>query len=277
MTDLSKLRILQDHEVAQLAIDNPGVKWNPEKWCPTCRRADVDKLGNAFYRNGGQRVLCDCAEQMMLFKHYMLAGIGKTYHRLSWRDFVRSKAVADEVSSYVENHVEFVDRGVGIIFIGPIGSGKTMLANLALKELIKLGYKCHATSAEETTSNMTATWRSTDDKRRFEDVYVRSEVLLLDDFGRGLINDRTGVVKEEHKFKEGIIDTILRKRVQYGRPTLFTTNLSTNKLLEGYGPAVHSLIAERSIPLEVKGRDFRPEVLDLEIDEAARGERKPIV
>lgn len=277
MVDLTKLRILQDHEVAQLAIDNPGVKWNPLKWCPTCRRSDVDDDGNAFYRRNGKRVPCDCAEQMMLFKHYTLAGIGKGYHRLDWRDYVRSEQVREQVLGYVDNHVEFVDRGLGILFIGPIGTGKTMLANLALKELVKLGYKCHATSAGESTSNMTATWRSVDDKRRFEDIYVRSEVLLLDDLGRDLVNDRTGVVKEEHKFKEGILDAILRKRVQYGRPTFITTNLTMERLLEGYGQAVHSLLQERSIPLEVKGKDFRPVVVEQELEEGLRGEQRPIV
>ena len=206
----------------------------------------------------------------------MLAGIGKSYHRLDWRDYVRSAGVRNDVSAYVDNHHEMIDRGIGLMFLGTIGSGKTMLANLALKDLVKLGYKCHATSAEETTSNMTATWRSTEDKRRFEDIYVRSDVLLLDDLGRGLINDRTGSVKEEHKFKEGILDTILRKRVQYDRPTLVTTNLSTDRLLEGYGPAVHSLLTERTIPLEVTGKDFRPKVLESETEQAIKGERSPI-
>lgn len=276
MTDLSKLRILTDGEVRRLNEDNPGVKWNPEKWCPTCRKADIVGGVCWYTRVGGQRAECDCAEQLMLFKHYMLAGIGKSYHRLDWRDYVRSPEVLDEVTAYVANHHEFVDRGIGLLLIGPIGSGKTMLANCALKDLVKLGYRCHATSAEETTSNMTSTWRSPEDKRRFEDVYVRSDVLLLDDLGRGLINDRTGLVKEEHKFKEGILDTILRKRVQYGRPTLITTNLSTGKLLEGFGPAVHSLLRERSYPITVDGKDFRAQVRETEIEQAAAGERNPI-
>lgn len=275
--DPAKLRILNDDEVARLSHDNPGVKWNPDHWCPTCLKRDVDDHGNSYYQHDGNRHLCDCSQQMQLFKHYMLAGIGKAYHRLDWRDYVRSREIRENAGSYVTNHQEFVDRGLGLLLMGPIGSGKTMLANLVLKDLVKLGYKCHATSANETTTNMTATWRSVEEKRKFEAIYVRSEVLLLDDLGRDLINDRTGLVQEEHKFKEGILDTILRKRVQYGRPTFITTNLSTDRLEEGYGAAIHSLITERSIPQAVLGKDFRPLVREAEIDQASLKERSPIV
>jgi DNA replication protein DnaC len=273
---VKRLRILQDSETARLAKENPGVRWNPDDWCPTCLKNDVDDYKNSFYKHDGKVVQCDCYEQMMLFKHYSLAGIGKSYHRLDWRDYARSTKLKAKVNQYVERHQEYVDRGLGLLFTGPVGTGKTMLANLVLKDLVKLGYKCHAAAAQETTNNMTATWRSIEEKRRFEDIYERSEVLLLDDVGRDLINDRTGEVSEEKKFKENILDSILRKRVQYGRPTFITTNLSTGELLEGYGQAVHSLLTEKTIVVPLVGEDFRPNIVSHEIDEAERGERSPI-
>lgn len=266
------LRILNDDETAMLREQNPGVNFNVNEWCPTCKKND-----DCHYRYKGKRVACDCEQQMMLYKHYLASGIGKGYHRLGWGDFQRSAKVKADLNKYLERHVAYVDEGMGFVFTGDFGTGKTMLATLILKDLIQIGYRCYATSAADTTTNLTAGWRDKKDRRRYEDIYVNSQILLLDDVGRDLIEDRTGEIKESGKFKESVLDTILRTRVQFARPTFITTNLEPRGLEEGYGGAVHSLISQNSIVVELAGEDFRGQVAKQKLDLIERGERAPIV
>lgn len=270
--DLSKLRVFNDDELQRLKTDNPRLKDNPDKWCPTC-----SKENGCTYKHNGKTVECDCLEQVMLYKHYLAAGIGDVYHRLDWKHYTRNELLVAKLSKVIDEHEEYVRRGIGVIFTGPVGSGKTMLTTLTLKEFVKLGYRVYSTSGTETTTMLTAGWRQPDEKRRFEDVFVRSDVLGLDDVGRDILEDDTGEVQQASKFKENVLDTILRRRVQFARPTLINTNLTVDQLEEGYGGAVFSLLTERSMVFEVTGEDFRGNVLRAEVSQIEKGERSPIV
>lgn len=254
--------ILSDQELEELTRDNPRLRSSAEAYCPTCAKRGT-------YQWEGNQVKCNCEVQLQLHKHYLNAGIGNTYQRLDWEDYKGDHDVVMRIAKYVDNHEAYIRQGVGLILTGPFGSGKTMLGNLALKDFVKLRYRCYATTFAQTVDMYTAGWRSQEEKRRFNDRFVKSDVLLLDDVGRETRN--------KSKLNETTFDSILRTRVQHGKPTFLTSNLSMEELEEGYGSAVLSLLMENSTLIKVEGEDYRPKARERKTREVEAGEVRPIV
>lgn len=261
--DAYRSRIFSDSQLERILRENPHVKADASKYCPTC-----DKTGTYLWED--EVHACDCETQVQLLLHYLHAGIGLTYQRLDWEDYEGEKWITEKIAKYIDNETAYIKRGMGLLFTGPFGSGKTMLANLALKWLVRKGYRCYSTTFANTVEMFTAGWKSAEEKRYFQDRFVGSEVLLLDDVGREL--------KGLTKLSETTFDSILRTRVQYGRPTFITTNLDIPDLEEGYGSAVLSLLKEKSIIFDFQDNtDFRDKANARELREIERGEVRPIV
>jgi len=256
-----RTRYLSQDEVDRLLRENPTLKDDPSKFCPTC-------LTKKTYTWQGKEHECDCQLQLQLYKHYLSAGIGVTYQRLDWVDFEGSKEILGQLAKYISNH-EYLSRGVGLMFVGSYGVGKTLLSNLVLKEFVKQGYTCYATTFANTVDTLTAGWYDNEERQFFRRKFINSEVLLLDDLSREL--------RTKSNLAESALDSILRQRVQGGRPTLLTTNLDEEELETGYGSAILSLLKESSIIYTLDGEDFRAKANLRTKDEIARGETRPIV
>jgi len=248
---------LSDEEADRLYERRPELK---EGVCPTCR-------GTKTYRWKGEQHDCDCGMQVQLAKHYSASGIGMNYQTLGWSDYAQNPP--EELATYLRRHEDFISRGVGLLFTGTAGTGKTLLATLILKELINLGYDCFSTTFARTIESFTATWGDAEEKSWFARKFMYSDVLLLDDLGKEWRNSS--------RLPQSTFDMILRSRVQDGRPTLVTTNCTLQELETGYGAAVLSLLSECSIVLSFSGEDFRPQASRRTIDEISLGETRPLV
>lgn len=256
-------RFLDDDEAERLYRLHPGLGRSPDDYCPTCGTAGT-------YRWRGRQRDCDCAYQLQLHKHYLAAGVGVTYQRLDWTDFDGPDAAVEGAARYLDRHEAFVRRGVGLYLSGSVGTGKTMLANLMVKEMVKSGYTCYATTFAQTVEMFTAGWGDRAERDYFQRKFLRSQILLLDDVGRELRGTRIALA-------ETTFDAVLRTRVQEGRPTFVTTNLTGAELERGYGAAILSLLREKSLEEVFTGDDYRVRANARELDEIARGEVRPIV
>lgn len=256
-----RYRYLPESELARLYRDHPQVKRSPEKYCPTCG------LERHYLWRGEDRQ-CDCELQLQLHKHYLAAGIGVNYQRLSWDDYEGDESIRIMCDKYLARHQAYVGKGIGLLFYGEVGTGKTFGATMLLKDLIKIGYSCYSTTFASMIEMFTAGWKSKDDQRYFQEKIVFSDVLLLDDLGREL--------RTKNKLSESTFDDVLRRRVQDGRPTFITTNMSLVEMQEGYGAAVLSLLSEKSVTHKVVGDDYRPRANKRMVKEVQDGECRPI-
>lgn len=250
------LSMLSDEDIDRLQSRYPRLHQ-----CPTCNES-----GTYLFR--GQRKDCDCLLQKQLYKHYLNSGIGVTYQRLDFADYEGDQEFLGLLTKYFDHYDQYASRGIGILFTGSYGTGKTMLANLILKEFVKSGYRCFATTFAQTVDMLTAGWKSSEERRYFQRRFVDSEILLLDDVGREL--------RSKSNLAESTFDNILRTRVQEGRPTFITTNMSPDELGEGYGSAILSLLKEHSIVCEMTGNDFRSSSNARTLQEIRDGETRPI-
>lgn len=251
--------ILSNAELARLKNEYPEVTDR----CPTCN----DKKAYVW---AGQERECLCSEQKRLQLRYLHAGIGSHYHRLSWSDLDISPRVLDVVTDYLDNAWEYIVRGMGLMFYGPVGTGKTLLMTLVLKELVKADYDCYDATFAAAVENFTATWGNKHDEQKavFARRFMRSRVLGLDDLGKE--------GKTSNRLPQTTFDYILRTRVDNNRPSILTTNMTGNELVHGYGAAVLSLLVEQSIEVEMLGGDFRPKSHDRTLGEARGRQMRPI-
>lgn len=230
----------------------PDLKKNQ---CPTCR---------------GDGRLCDCHQQIQLAKHYSAAGIGRPFQRLDWPDFKGDPEILASAQHYLSRAEDYIDNGIGLLFMGPVGTGKTMLAYLVLKTLVRQGYKCYATTFSGMIEEFTASWYNSDQKLWFANKFMYSQVLLLDDVGKEL--------RSNNNLSPSTFDNVLRTRVQEGRPTFMTTNfVSENEFVHGYGSAALSLIKRSSLMLDFKGEDYGPTNLNIVANKSDNQERRLIV
>ena len=256
MVDI-RLRYLDDDEADRLYLKHPELGRSPDDYCPTCAKTGI-------YRWKGADYPCDCEMQLQLHKHYLAAGIGATYQTLDWDDLENNK-IKKTIAELTESQ-DFVLRGSGLILYGDLGTGKTMVATLLLKQFVRDGYSCFATTFSEMIEMYTAGWYSDDEKTYFNRKVVDSQVLLLDD-----------LKKEPNRLQESTFDNVLRTRVQNRRSTIVTTNMTPQGLGEGYGAAALRLLREKAKAVEIHGDDFSDKANEREDAEKAAGERRPIL
>lgn len=222
-----------------------------------------------MYRWQDEDFVCDCVEQLQLLKWYFHSGIGAGYHRLSFDDYVEGDFEAlGWVKKYIESHEQMVHKGLGFLFHGDYGTGKTLLIMLLMKELVKLGYGCFCTTFTGMIELFTAGWSSPQDKQFYHDRMKTSQILFIDDIGKEF--------KTKNNLAEATFDDIIRSRIQAGRPTHVTTNMQPREMIKGYGAAVFSLLQETTIAHHFSGADYRSNVVYSKLKELELGETRPI-
>lgn len=259
------VRILSDAESDRLKRLNPGLWADPESKCITCFRK------GSFKSRSGEQVECNCVDQWVLHRFLLNAGIGLHYQRLDWDDLDSqvSEGIQVAVMEYAQSAQQFINAGLGMIISGTPGTGKTLLAVLLLKNLLRQGYDCYFTQFNQMLDDYSSGWRDKDDKEWFVRRITNARVLVVDDIGR------------ESKGRDNVatpmFDQVIRSRVANARPTIITTNYSKEEMQSGYGPNVMSLLAERSIEHSLQGPDYRPKANVRTTTEVMSGVVRPVV
>lgn len=246
----------------------------PIDTCPTClttARERAYEIGNEHsepvigtYRYRGVGYVCDCEDQIILRRHYLLAGIGEQYMRLDWADFRGSEDAKDAVDVFLNRWDSFKVNGMGVEFSSPnLGVGKTFAATHLGKELIKRGERVWFTPF--TSAVRTLISGDDDAVRALRD----STVLILDEVGGALSEAQADLFSVQ-------FEDLIRNRTNFNRVTIMTTNLTPNELHQKY-PRTYSLLEAKQMRIEMNGEDARQSFIANEnIELAANGEVRPI-
>lgn len=241
----------------------------PLSHCPTCLSTEIEIDENTHgreygtYRYRGQEHDCDCEMQMLLRRHYLLAGIGDQYQRLNWADFRGSLDAKDAVALFLDKWPAFKLNGMGLEFSSPrLGVGKTFAATHVGKELIKRGESVFFIRF------LTAV-RALIEDRELEERIRNTHVLIIDN-----IDPAMSVAQGElfaTKFEE-----IIRDRTDYNRVNIITTNMTQEAMHDAY-PRTYSLLAAKQLRVTMGGEDARQSFIEKENFElVANGETRPI-
>jgi DNA replication protein DnaC len=176
------------------------------------------------------------------------------YHELLKIDNVGLRGV---VERYIAGIEKMYENGIGLMLVGPNGTGKTLASVVILKGAIRHDYTGYFTSLGEVISATLAGWANPEAKEDFEHRIQNTQFLVLDDVGK------------EYRAKSGIseiiFDNLIRYRSQNMLPTLFTSNKPLAEIGTEYGKSLESLVSGRCLVAEVTGTDFRRTVLQQKI------------
>jgi hypothetical protein len=215
---------------------------------------------------------CPCIDQYRLSRWFWHSGVTIRYQRLGWRDLFRTEFVGFETyADYLANANAYVRAGLGLVLFGPRGTGKTLVGNLAVKDLISKGFDCYVTRFEDMVDAYREGWDDKASARQFDTRVRNAEVLMIDDLGRERMRGKWTV-------PEAMLESVVRHRVACEMPTIFTTNLDpTGKLEDAYGGHTISLLTECSVNCEVNGSDVRQDMYARARTEAQAGLTRPVV
>lgn len=198
--------------------------------------------------------------------NYLLScGILRKWHNKTFDDYVVDKKAKKSVLNYIRKVKEMRTEGLGIVFIGPNGTGKTHLLNCAFLEFVKLRYKVHIISLESLKAMYADGWNNLDKRERFRAITRGVDFLGIDDIGkefRGRNADYDSATGTRPDLGLAVLDQVLRFRTQSLLPTFITMNISPDSLSDVYSVDVASLIEESCIPVFVEGGDYRSKILE---------------
>lgn len=245
--------------------------------CVTCRGQKTfrwrDEAGEvAEYQ-------CACKDQWAIFITLLHCGIEKAYQQLRWADVQAEPEAVAKVQHYMAHASSYVNAGCGLIFHGEMGTGKTMLSTLLLKNLVGKGYDGYFTNFGEMVSRFTEGYHDIEHRAWFRRRIENAKVLVIDEIGRETMQKRQegGELKS---FATSVVgstfDMVLRHRVAAALPTVITTNRDLRELTESYGTNIFSLLSERSSTHRFVGADFRPIHRERFLDEIDLGLTRPV-
>lgn len=142
-------------------------------------------------------------------------------------------------------HVSY-KKGAGILFYGPVGTGKTFLAACIANELLKNGYKVRMTSFSVISDEL---WNAPSKDEYITDL-CKYHLLILDDLG----------AERKTEYMQEMVYKIVNARYVAGVPMIVTTNLTRGELSKATDittARTYDRLIEKCVPVEVAGKSRR--------------------
>lgn len=216
----------------------------PESTCKRgCNKGYViDEHGEPIIKNN-ESVRCQCYYE----GRYLDSNIGKSYWNLTLENFEGHPDDLNSLKYYISKASKMYENGKGLYIHGGNGVGKTTLAILFLKHIIH-NSKCSALFAPFAdlvilNSRIIGGFHDKDADKSIS--YIKNvDFLVLDDIGKEFDNGKD--------YTRATLNSILRYRDLWNKPTIYTANSPLDVLREHYGDSNYSIMLGRSMVITSK-------------------------
>lgn len=159
--------------------------------------------------------------------------------------------VSEIARRYVANFPKMLEEGMGLMFHGNVGSGKTYIAACIANALIDKGYPCLVTNFPRLINTISGMYEG---KQQYIDGLNKFDLLVIDDLA----------AERDTEYMNETVQNIIDNRYRCGKPLIVTTNL---KAKEFQNPTdikkqrTYSRLRKLCIPVKVIGADRRKKQL----------------
>jgi len=210
----------------------------------------VDKKENIVEIDGKPQH-CECYYE----NKFLDANIGRAYWNLTVDNFDGHRDDIERMKDYISKIKEMYESGFGLYIHGGNGAGKTSLAMLLLMTVLRhsKASAMFVPFADLVILNSRVI-SGYHDKEAERDVNIIKNVdfLVLDDIGKEFDDGKDKT--------RATLNSILRYRDMWNKPTIYTANSPIEDLRTHYGDSNYSIMEGRSrILTMVYDRDYRKE------------------
>lgn len=191
-------------------------------------------------------------------EYYLYCGIKSMWHGKKISDFHNDPEALEKVQKYLSEISKFKAKGIGLYLWGSNGTGKSHLLNTAMKELCSKKYNVRVFSMDEIIDKFTVSWHSDSERAELDNILRNKDFIGIDEFGKNLGADGKPVYIPD--LAKRVMESVIRYRVQMGKPIWFASNTDPKNVCEVFSEDVASLLREAVIPICVRGEDYRKEI-----------------
>lgn len=178
----------------------------------------------------------------------------------SYKVVDQNRKVYQIAKKYADNFPRMLKENQGIIFWGPVGTGKSFTAACIANELLAGQTPVIMTSFVKILQNLQA---SQQDEASYISMLNNASLLILDDLGT---ERNTDYALEK-------VYNVIDSRSRETKPMILTTNLTLSDMLDVEDiryKRIYDRIFETCLPVEVSGESFRKIAADQRFDKMAK-------
>lgn len=211
----------------------------------------VDDTGAIRYRPPHCPV---CAAEQVSRRLLESAAIPARHHDCDFASFIATtpsqQAVLDACRDYAEHFSQAAAAGSGLVFSGPVGTGKNHLATAIARTVLGMGRSVLQVTAYELILRLRQTWKKSDDGPSEADVirqFAAVDLLIIDEIGKQF-GSKGGEVQ---------LFAVINRRYLDMKPTIVMSNESVQGIERYMGIAAFDRLCERGMLLEFDGPSYR--------------------
>lgn len=157
-----------------------------------------------------------------------------------------------QVKSYAAHIVENIEKGVGMVLKGPVGTMKTSLAVAVLQKYLQDGGNGLFVPMASLLDNLfTMKERNKAEWVVYEEKIRSTGILVLDDLG----------AEYHQEWVLSKVDSIVSERYNRMKPIIITTNMSADEMKNKYAERVYDRFKGTSKVVNFKGGSLREAVV----------------
>jgi DNA replication protein DnaC len=234
--------------------DKTGTSMGQNSLCPICQDRGLILENDAAYP-------CTCMQQKKLANQFRNARISKALLACRLEKFdlnyylspdgtktnlESAKRALDAAKNFINSYLKD-PYGLGLLFTGPVGSGKTFLAVSIANELMLHNCQVLFLVVPDLLDELRAAYKSEVNELDLLDTARTVPILILDDLGA-------------HNYTEWTrnrLYSIINYRMNELLPTIVTTNLSLDEMEDYLGSRTTSRLVQMSRIFRLNSEDIR--------------------
>ena len=197
---------------------------------------------------------CKCLLKFRRYKRYYKSKIPKNYWKITPSNFDGDQKALKQVKRYIDHINNAHKNGLGFLFHGTNGNGKTSLSCIIAKAALDYRFSALYSTFQQILNLIMSSFNDDEKKDGVRKLLHEVDFLIIDEVGKEHLKKQvgTGTVFGLVEFEE-----LLRYREGTNRPTFIVTNLRMRELESKYGPSITSLFHGVMKEIEVTGVDKR--------------------